>query len=111
MIQRMIVATVFFALLSGVAFAAPAETQGVVNLNTADAEQLQLLPRIGPALAERIIDYREANGDFRSPDELVAVKGIGATSLETLRPYLSVTGDTTLDAKVRLPRSGEANDA
>ena len=77
----------------------------VVNVNTADAEQLQLLPRIGPALAERIISFRETNGPFKSPDEMVAVKGIGERSMEALKPYLTITGDTTITSKVRLPRA------
>lgn len=82
---------------------------GVVNINTADAEQLQLLPRVGPALAGRIIAFREANGPFRSVDEIVAVKGIGERSFEKLKPYLTVDGATTLSEKVRSPRkaSGE----
>jgi len=84
--------------------AEPADSAGVVNVNTASAAQLQLLPRIGPALAERILAFRETNGPFKSPDELVAVKGIGERSLEQLRPYLTVTGETTLTSKVRLPR-------
>jgi competence protein ComEA len=93
--------------LAGLAAMAAAETggsPGVVNVNTASAAQLQLLPRIGPALAERIIAFRESNGPFKTPDEMVAVKGIGERSLETLRPYLAVSGETTLSAKVRLPR-------
>jgi len=79
---------------------------GVVNINTADAAQLQLLPRVGPALAQRIIEFRESHGPFDSVDELVAVKGIGETSLGNLSPYVTTEGATTLDAKVKLPRSG-----
>jgi len=78
---------------------------GVVNINSAGVEQLQLLPRIGPALAQRIVDFREANGPFGSTDELVAVKGIGETSLAKLSPYVTTEGETTLNAKVSLPRS------
>lgn len=61
-----------------------------VNINTATAEQLQSLPRIGPAMAQRIITWREAHGGFRSVDELDAVPGIGPTLLETLRPLVTV---------------------
>lgn len=50
---------------------------GLVHLNTADLAQLDTLPRIGPALAQRIIDWREANGPFTSVDELLEVAGIG----------------------------------
>ena len=67
-----------------------AASQGSVNINTATAEQLQSLPRIGPAMAQRIITWREAHGGFRSVDELDAVPGIGPTLLETLRPLVTV---------------------
>ncbi len=50
---------------------------GIVHLNTADASALDTLPRIGPALAQRIIDWRDANGPFTSVDQLLEVAGIG----------------------------------
>jgi competence protein ComEA len=50
---------------------------GLVHLNTADVAALDTLPRIGPALAQRIIDWREANGPFTSVDQLLDVAGIG----------------------------------
>ncbi|WP_314705942.1 helix-hairpin-helix domain-containing protein [Rothia mucilaginosa] len=61
-----------------------------VNINTATAEELQSLPRIGPAMAQRIIAWREAHGGFRSVDELDAVPGIGLSMLENLRPLVTV---------------------
>ena len=61
-----------------------------VNINTATAEELQTLPRIGPAMAQRIIAWREAHGGFRSVDELDAVPGIGPSMLENLRPLVTV---------------------
>lgn len=61
-----------------------------VNINTATAEELQTLPRIGPAMAQRIIAWREAHGGFRSVDELDAVPGIGPSMLENLRPLVMV---------------------
>jgi comEA protein len=91
--------------LSSVAFAADEKASGVVNINTAGSEQLQMLPRVGPALAERIIEFRESHGPFGSIDELVAVKGIGETSLDKLTPFVTTDGTTTLDTKVKLPRS------
>jgi len=106
MIQRTVI--VFVALIlavSSLAMAADDPATGVVNINTAGSEQLQLLPRVGPALADRIIEFRETNGLFASIDELVAVKGIGETSLVRLEPYISTSGATTLESKVRLPRS------
>lgn len=111
--QRHLLCAALLVLLAGTVCAADQQqTKGVVNINTASSEQLQLLPRIGPALAERIINFRELNGPFKAPEELVAVKGIGERSLENLKPYVVTKGETTLKEKIRLPRrpSGEAND-
>jgi competence protein ComEA len=61
-----------------------------MNLNTADAALLQRLPRIGPALAGRIIAYRQEHGPFRRVEDVVNVKGIGPKTLEQMQPYLYV---------------------
>jgi competence protein ComEA len=62
---------------------------GVVNVNTASAEELRRLPGIGPKLSERILEAR-ADRPFRSVDELRRVRGIGAKTLERLRPHVTV---------------------
>ena len=62
----------------------------VVNVNTASLADLEALPRIGPVLAERIFVYRENNGPFVRVEDLGQVKGIGAKTIERLRPYVSV---------------------
>lgn len=63
---------------------------GRVNLNTADAAALDTLPRVGPAIASRIIEWREANGPYTSVDDLLSVPGIGAKMLESLRDLVTV---------------------
>lgn len=63
---------------------------GLVNLNTADAALLETLPRVGPALAQRIIDWRESNGPFASVDQLLDVAGIGAKTLDGFRERVTV---------------------
>lgn len=68
---------------------------GTVNVNTATAEQLQLLPGIGEARAQAVIEARKRRGGFEKVEDLLEVKGIGETSLEQLRPYVTVTGKTT----------------
>ena len=72
--------------------APPAASDGNVrvNVNTASAKELEALPGVGEVIAQRIVDYRAANGPFASVDELVYVKGIGAATLEKLRPYADV---------------------
>jgi competence protein ComEA len=67
-----------------------ASSDGRVDLNTADATLLESLPRIGPALAERIIAWRDDNGGFTSIEDLLAVPGIGDKMLESLRDLVKV---------------------
>lgn len=65
-------------------------TNQLVNINTADATELQTLPQVGPVLAESIIAWREEHGGFQSVDELDQVSGIGPAKLEKLRPLVTV---------------------
>ncbi len=61
-----------------------------VNINLATSEELQRLPGIGPAYADRIIDWREENGLFTSPDQLLEIRGIGEKRLEQLLPFIKL---------------------
>ena len=78
--------------------AAPGETPpaqpaspGLVNLNTATADQLDDLPGIGPALAQRVIDYRTEHGPFRAVDELARVNGISSAMVDEFRDLVTVS--------------------
>lgn len=67
--------------------------QGKLNLNEASAKELETLPGIGPALAARIVAYREEHGPFESIDDLVRVLGIGAKTLEGFRELITLGDD------------------
>ena len=65
---------------------------GKININTATVSQLQNLPNIGKVLAQRIVDYRTAHGEFHSIDDLTLVEGIGEKRLEQIRQYITIGG-------------------
>ncbi|NMC69516.1 MAG: helix-hairpin-helix domain-containing protein [Myxococcales bacterium] len=81
---------------------AAAETpavSGVVNINTATAQQLQLLPGVGPSRAQAIIAQRERH-PYRRPEDLLSIRGIGRATLNRMLPYVVVEGETTLTRPV-----------
>jgi len=90
-------------LLAALAAATPvlAAADGVVNINQAERAQLMLLPRIGPALAERIVAFREENGPFKNPEDLILVSGIGDKTFASMADHVVVEGKTTLTEKLR----------
>lgn len=72
----------------------PAGTTGgataKVNINTASVEELGTLPRVGPVMAQRIVDWRKEHGPFASVDELDAIDGIGPKLMEALKDLVAV---------------------
>jgi competence protein ComEA len=75
-----------------------ASSSGVVNLAQATADELERLPGIGPAKAKAIVEHRHTH-PFHKVDDLTKVKGIGKKTFAKLRPYLTMTGPTTLLAE------------
>ncbi len=73
----------------------PAPMVGVVNVNTATVAELELLPGVGPAKAQAILEARRERGGFKSVEELEDVKGIGPVALGRLRPFARISGKTT----------------
>lgn len=69
--------------------AAPAAT-GPINLNTATQSDLETLPGIGPAIAGRIIEYRDANGPFATIDDIQNVSGIGPSTFDNIKDFITV---------------------
>ncbi len=96
------VAVAVLAMSAGSAFAGKSvikkEVSGVVNLNTASAQQLDLLPGIGEKAAKRIIEHRNKT-PFGKVDDLRKVKGFGAKKLEKLKSFLTTSGPTTVAVK------------
>jgi len=100
-----------FVVLSAISAASAgafaAETGGasnaVVNINTATVSELAMLPGVGPSKAEAIVKYRAAN-PFKQVDQIMRVKGIGKKSFQSMKPYLTVEGPTTLKTKVKVSK-------
>jgi competence protein ComEA len=93
-------------LLSVMAAAVPVtaaeakNSDNVVNINTATAAELSLLPGVGPSKARAIIKYRGKH-QFKKIEEILRVKGIGRKSFKAMRPYLTVNGPTTAKKKIK----------
>lgn len=94
--ERVLLCVVAFLLLFVwsspvvLAQAAGPEKSKSVNINTASLEELTQLPRVGEKVAERIIEYRQKNGSYKTVDDLKGVQGIGDKILEQLRPMITV---------------------
>jgi comEA protein len=77
----------------GLAQASGAQDPGKININKAGAEELAKLPRIGPAIAKRIIEYREKNGNFRKIEDIMQVRGIGEKLFLQLKDLITVSDE------------------
>jgi competence ComEA-like helix-hairpin-helix protein len=78
------------AVLVGTTFATKKPPLHPVNLNTATGAELQQVPGIGPATADKILKMRKSYGPFKSVDDLRAIKGIGPKRMEKMRKYITV---------------------
>jgi competence protein ComEA len=84
----LIVLSVFLAPL--VAQQTQSKAGEKININTAPADILDKLPRIGPKVAQRIIDFRKQNGPFKKVEELMKVKGIGEKTFAKLKDLITI---------------------
>lgn len=105
LLARTVLSSLAFCTIVSLAFANKKPPAPPVNLNTATSEELQTVPGIGPATAEKILQVRKNYGAFKSVDDLLAIKGIGPKRLEKMRKYLTVgkTSSSTKPATVTKP--------
>jgi len=88
---RIFLAAVALSFLASAAPATKKPPLKPVNINTANSEELQQVPGIGPVTAEKILQMRKSYGTFKSVDDLLAIKGLGKKRLEKMRKYLTVS--------------------
>src|SRR6266853_5102140 len=98
----------FCFLLEGISSATKKPPLKPINITTADSEELQQVPGIGPATAEKILQMRKSYGTFKSVDDLLSIKGIGKKRLEKMRKYLTVSKSAASNKVPRPPASVSA---
>lgn len=91
--------------------ASPTRPATIIDLNSATKAELELLPGIGPALAQRILDHRAASGPFARVDDLDKVRGIGPRLLERLRPHIAAAPTPAPPAGTIPPSSNDTRPA
>lgn len=91
-VRTMVWCVVFLVCSLGLSLFA---AQGVINVNTATAEQLMMLPGIGEKTALAIVSYREANGPFKTVDDVARVKGVSRKKIDKIRSSLALQGPNT----------------
>ncbi len=112
--KKQLIVTAGWILIATLVLAAPAafaaDKPKVININEASASQLALLPRVGPSLSARIVEFRKDN-KFKEPADLMLVRGIGEKTFELMEPYVAVSGETTLTEKVRVSQIQPRDDS
>jgi competence protein ComEA len=100
--RRLVFALAAILCASGLSAAGNSEAVAgkKININQATAKDLANLPRIGAKVAERIVEYRQAHGSFGKVEDLMEVKGVGEKLFTQLKPYVALSGPTTLSEKV-----------
>jgi comEA protein len=93
-VRKIVFGTVLFLFATGIC-AYAAQGQGVININKATKEELTMLPGIGEKTSKSIISYRQANGPFKSVDDLTRVKGITRKKLDKIKQSLVLDGQST----------------
>jgi competence protein ComEA len=96
--KHRVLALALAAAVLAVAFAPAYAQSGApkakVNINTAPASDLETLPRIGPKVAQRIVDFRTKNGNFKKVEEIMKVQGIGEKVYEQIKDLITVGAET-----------------
>jgi competence protein ComEA len=87
--RRLTLLAVVMVVLS-ISALALAQEEGKININTASADELEKLKQVGPNYAVRIIEYRDKNGPFEKPEDIMNVKGIGPKTFELNKEQIVV---------------------
>jgi comEA protein len=90
LVLSLILGLMFSSALSLQVQQAPVTPEKKININTASSVELQKLPRIGPKIAQRIIDFRNQNGNFKNIEEIIKVRGIGEKIFKQIKDMITV---------------------